>query len=306
MSYLSDSACILVCKWVEKKIGLLLTLEKKYLVEHRLDPVATMNGFTSIDELVEALIKEKNGLLEQQIIDSLVTNETYFFRDPDSFVDLKEMIKKLYVTKKDKKLRIWSAACSTGQEIYSIAITLHDLHLDWTGWTLQLMGTDISEAALNKAKKGIYNHFEVQRGLHITQLIKWFTQVNDKWQIKSPFLSSIEFKSLNLLTDPIPFTKIDLLFLRNVLIHFDNPVKKKLLRKMKDYLGISGYLILGGTETAFYLNDEVNRLKEYKTPVYQFKDLNASTGNEKITENESIKVQPQKDNTIGNLIWPTF
>ena len=92
MGYLSDSACILICKWVEKKIGLVLTMEKKYLVEHRLDPVATMNGFASIDELVDETLKGKNKLLEQQVIDSLVTNETYFFRDPDSFVDLKEII----------------------------------------------------------------------------------------------------------------------------------------------------------------------------------------------------------------------
>jgi len=305
MGYLSDPGCIQICKWVEKKIGLLLTMEKKYLVEHRLEPVATMNGFSSIDELIEETLKGKNKLLEQQVIDSLVTNETYFFRDPESFVDLKEIIKQLYVSKKDKKLCIWSAACSTGQEIYSIALTLHDLNLDWKGWTLQLVGTDISEAVLNKARNGIYNHFEVQRGLHITQLIKWFTQVNDSWQIKSPFMGSIEFKSNNLLTEPVPFTKIDLLFLRNVLIYFDNPVKKQLLRKMKESLGISGYLFLGGTETAFYLNDEVRRLKEFKTPVYQFKDLNASSGNEKITLYDSIKEQPQKDH-LGNLIWPSL
>jgi len=305
MGYLSDSACILICKWVEKKIGLLLTMEKKYLVEHRLDPVATMNGFASIDELVDETLKGKNKLLEQQVIDSLVTNETYFFRDPDSFVDLKEIIKQLYVTKKDKKLCIWSAACSTGQEIYSIALTLHDLNLDWKGWTLQLVGTDISEGVLKKAKQGIYNHFEVQRGLHITQLIKWFTQVNDSWQIKSPFMSSIEFKSNNLLTEPVPFTKIDLLFLRNVLIYFDNPVKKQLLRKMKGSLGLSGYLFLGGTETAFYLNDEIRRLKEYKTPVYQFRDVDANTGNDKTTLNESSIVTPKND-SLGNLNWPKF
>jgi chemotaxis protein methyltransferase CheR len=299
---LSDEKCLLICKWIEKRIGLSLSKEKKYLVEHRLEPISVMNGFESMDLLIDAVLAGRSTLLEQQVIDSLVTNETFFFRDPESYVELKEIVKQLYETKKDKTLRIWSAACSTGQELYSIAITLHDLNLDWSEWRLELIGTDISNAALAKAKSGTYNHFEVQRGLHITQLLKWFKQIDGNWKIAPPFQSNFHFYSLNLLNGTLNLDPIDLLFLRNVLIYFENSVKKDILRKMKKVLHPNGLILLGGTETAFYMNDELKRVKPYKTPIYQFSDTLPFLS-------DSVQFPKNQDNppnTLGDLKWPTF
>lgn len=303
---LTDEHCKAICEWVESQIGLALTPDKKYLVEHRLEPIAVMNGFKSINELIDSVIKRKNQLLHQQVIDSLVTNETYFFRDPESFVELKEIIKSLYQTKSDKTIRIWSAACSTGQEVYSIALAIHDLQLNWNDWKLELIGTDISSSALQKATKGLYNHFEVQRGLHITQLLKWFRQDEANWIIKSPFLSQIRFETLNLLSDSIPYENIDVLFLRNVLIYFDNSRKKDILRKLRKTMTSNGYLILGGTETAFYLNEELKRIRNFKTPIYQYSDNESSQNNSDEASNARIDDSLPTKQNLGNLKWPSF
>ncbi|TNE69801.1 protein-glutamate O-methyltransferase CheR [bacterium] len=305
---LTNEDFVRISAWAEKEIGLTLGDNKKYLVEHRLEPVCRMYECSDIGEIIDLLLKDKNKLLKQQVIDSLVTNETYFFRDPESFDDLKEMIKHLHRTKKNKTLRIWSAACSTGQELYSIVITIHELQLDWHGWKIEFVGTDISSQALEKAKKGYYNHFEVQRGLHITQLIKWFEQVGDQWKVNPPFKSNFYWKYANLLDETSKVDKMDIIYLKNVLIYFDNETKKKMLLKMKSFLTDSGYLLLGGTETAFYLSNELARIKEFKTPVYKFKDsLNNDFTAKQSSSEDIVQSAPLKwveNEELRAMTWP--
>ncbi|MBG05296.1 MAG: chemotaxis protein CheR [Rhodospirillaceae bacterium] len=236
---------------LRNKSGLVLTVDKAYLLESRLMPVARKNGQKDLDELVAALRGAANPALLNDVIEAMTTNESLFFRDMKPFDQLRDLILPgLLERRADKKqIRIWCAACSSGQEPYSIAMLLKEAAAKFVGWQTEIVATDISVEMLEKAKSGVYTQFEVQRGLPVTLLVKYFEQNGDIWTISSDIRSMVQFQEFNLLDDPSAFGTFDVVFCRNVLIYFDQDLKRQVLDKVSGLLPADGVLYLGGAET---------------------------------------------------------
>ncbi|MBT5267678.1 MAG: protein-glutamate O-methyltransferase CheR, partial [Rhodospirillaceae bacterium] len=208
---------------LKQNSGLVLDQSKTYLVESRLQPIVREKGLPSLGALVDALRKGgKSSPLTQTVVEAMTTNETLFFRDMHPFEALRKNVLPDLLAKRSsqKKLRIWCAAASTGQEPYSIAMTLSDM-AELAGWRIEILGTDISTDALDRAKKAAYSQFEVQRGLPIQLLVKNFKQEGDRWHLNDNIRNMVQYRPLNLL---LPFSSLgtfDIVFCRNVLIYFD-------------------------------------------------------------------------------------
>ncbi len=251
-----------LCRMVKDKVGLDLTPEKEYLWRSRLDPVARMHKFEDIDGLVEALRGGRNGTLSEAVIAAITTNETSFFRDTKPFEHFKTVVlPRLRETRPDgRTIRIWSAACSSGQEAYSLAmIWLAEQH-KLPNWKLEILGTDVSGPILARAKAGIYSQFEVQRGLPAPHLIKHFSKEGETWQVKPEVREFARFRPFNLLDDPTALGRFDVIFCRNVLIYFDQPTKEGVLNRIGNVLWDDGFLYLGGVETVLGMNTRFTRL----------------------------------------------
>lgn len=246
-------------KLLKEKSGLSLGNEKAYLIEFRLQPLAGKWGFGSIEMLTEILRTKPDPKLVYDVVEAMTTNETLFFRDdkPFKFFGSTVLPAMLKARENQKKLRIWSAACSTGQEPYSIAMTLTDLLKAQPGWAVEILGTDISEAALKQARSGIYSQFEVQRGLPIQMALKNFTKHGADWQLNENYRNMVRFEAFNLLDRKDRFGTFDLIFCRNVLIYFDEATKKLVLAGLIKQLAPDGYLFLGGSETIIGLEQNL-------------------------------------------------
>ncbi len=240
-----------------ERSGLSLTKEKMYLLETRLGPVARKNGHGGLDELVKALRQKQEEPLLRDITEAMTTNESYFFRDVTPFELLeKDILPKLLEARAaSKSLRIWCAAASTGQEPYTIAMVLKEMAAKLQGWRIEILGTDISSSVLEKAKVGLYSQFEVQRGLPIKMLVKYFEQTGEMWQVDAALRGMIEYRELNLLEDLSPLEAIDIVFCRNVLIYFDRDTKTKVLESIWRQMPRDGALFLGGAETVLGISE---------------------------------------------------
>lgn len=240
-----------------ERSGLSLSKDKVYLLETRLGPVARKNGHGDIDELVKALRLKQDETLLRDITEAMTTNESFFFRDTSPFELLeKEILPKLLEARAaSKSLRIWCAAASTGQEPYTIAMVLKEMAVKLQGWRIEILGTDISPAVLEKAKVGLYSQFEVQRGLPIQMLVKYFEQNGEMWQIDASLRGMIEYKELNLLKDLSSLGAFDIIFCRNVLIYFDRDTKAKVLESIWRLMPRDGALFLGGAETVLGISE---------------------------------------------------
>lgn len=240
-----------------KRSGLSLTKEKMYLLETRLGPVARKNGHGDIDDLVKALRQKQDEPLLRDITEAMTTNESYFFRDTTPFELLaKQVLPRLLEARAStKSLRIWCAAASTGQEPYTIAMVLKEMAAQLQGWRIEILGTDISPSVLEKAKVGLYSQFEVQRGLPIQMLVKYFEQHGEMWQIDASLRGMIEYRELNLLKDLTPLGAFDIIFCRNVLIYFDRGTKTQVLEAMWRLIPRDGALFLGGAETVLGISE---------------------------------------------------
>ncbi len=237
---------------VEKVSGISYHSGKEYLIESRLTELAVSLGYKDIRELYN---KVKRGLTPQllnEVVDALTTNETYFFRDQHPFEALKTKIFPELFKKKEreKRLSIWSAACSTGQEPYSIALILLEYFPKYVStWKIDILATDISQKSLEKAKKGVYNQIEVNRGLPVTFLVKYFKQEGSFWKIDDKVRRMVRFEYLNLLEAGRKIRqKFDIIFCRYVLIYFSDQTKKKVFTDLWNLLNPGGYLFLGATE----------------------------------------------------------
>ncbi len=232
-----------------QRTGILLTSEKRYLVETRLDPVMRQFQIPSFNAVVSRL-KAADRVLEVAVIDAMTTNETLFFRDKSPFELFEnEVMPKLIKARSGGRIRIWCAACSTGQEPYSLSMILDEMKPRLNGISVEIVATDISEKVLAQAREGIYSQFEVQRGLPIRYLLKHFTQNGMRWHINKALGERIQFKSLNLMQGFKALGPFDLIFCRNVLIYFGEQTKRDVLSRMSDVLAPDGYLFLGGAET---------------------------------------------------------
>jgi chemotaxis protein methyltransferase CheR len=250
---------------LRERSGLVLSAEKEYLVESRLLPVARRAGFSGLSDLVVELKKGRRAEpLAVEVIEAMTTNETFFFRDKLPFEHFRDtMIPALMAARKSgRRLRIWCAAASTGQEPYSLAMYLREMATRLAGWRVEIVGTDLSRAVLEKAKSGIYSQFEVQRGLPIGMLIKYFTRVDDCWQIAPDIRTMVQFRPLNLLSDFRHLGIFDIVFCRNVLIYFDQATKSDVFGRLSEVMSYDGYLTLGAAETVVGLTDSFRPVPE--------------------------------------------
>lgn len=247
-------------KYLHQKSGLSLTPDKVYLIESRLLPVAKKFKHPTLEDMTKVLkVGAPDPKMVNEIIDAMTTNETLFFRDDRPFKYFKAtLVPELSKAREAKKsLRIWSAAASTGQEAYSIAMTLLETLPNPDTWKIDLLGTDISDSALAQASKAEYTQFEIQRGMPIQLLMKYFKQEGQNWKINDKLRSMARFEKFNLLDPMEKFGQFDIIFIRNVLIYFDEATKKRILLGLTKRLAPDGYLFLGGSETALGICPEL-------------------------------------------------
>jgi chemotaxis protein methyltransferase CheR len=243
-------------KFLKERSGLDLSADKQYLVESRLVPLARKASLTGIPDLVQK-IRSGDGRLATEVVEAMTTNETFFFRDKIPFDHLRETILPGLIQARAarKSLRIWSAASSTGQEPYSIAMCVKEMGAALAGWRVEIVATDLSQDVLEKCKAGVYSQFEVQRGLPIQHLVKYFKQSGEIWQLSAELRSMVQFRQLNLLQDFSHLGTFDVIFCRNVLIYFDQDTKAMIFERMAKGLEADGTLLLGAAESVVGITD---------------------------------------------------
>jgi chemotaxis protein methyltransferase CheR len=244
-------------KCLKDRSGLVLSSDKQYLVESRLLPVARRADLGTLSELVRTLRRGDAEALMTAVVEAMMTNESLFFRDKTPFDHFRTMVMPALTAARRgaRSIRIWCAAASTGQEPYSLAMALKEMEHDLAGWRIDLLATDISNEVLEKARHGVYSQFEVQRGLPIQLLIKYFTQLGEAWQIAPEIRRMVKYRQLNLLSDFSHLGTFDLVFCRNVLIYFDQATKTDLLNRLANAVAADGFLVLGAAETVVGLSD---------------------------------------------------
>jgi chemotaxis protein methyltransferase CheR len=243
-------------KLLKERSGLDLSADKQYLVESRLIPLARKVGLPGITELVQKM-KSGADALTAEVVEAMTTNETFFFRDKVPFDHLRDtMLPALLQARASRRaLRIWCAASSTGQEPYSIAMCLKELGSALAGWRVEIIGTDLSQAVLEKSRAGIFSQFEVQRGLPIQLLVKYFTQIGELWQLNPEIRSMVQYRQLNLLHDFSQLGKFDVIFCRNVLIYFDQETKARIFERLSKVVESDGFMVLGAAESVVGISD---------------------------------------------------
>ena len=253
-------------KLLRERSGLLLSSDKQYLVESRLLPVVRKTGLISLADLVLALKAAPVSPLASTVVEAMMTNESFFFRDKLPFEHFRDLVMPalLEARANEKKIRIWCSAAATGQEPYSLAMSLKDMGGKLKGWKIEILATDISSVALEKAKAGLYSQFEVQRGLPIQALVKYFTQAGELWQIAPEIQSMVSYRQFNLLQDFSSFGAFDVVFCRNVLIYFDQETKAGVLNRLAGTMRDGGYLLLGAAETVVGLTTAFKPLADHR------------------------------------------
>jgi chemotaxis protein methyltransferase CheR len=243
-------------KILKDRSGLMLSADKKYLLESRLLPLARKIGVVGISDLV-AKMKAGGEALIRDVVEAMTTNETFFFRDKTPFDHFKDgVVPELLRTRAERRaLRIWCAAASTGQEPYSLAMVLKEKAAALAGWRIEIVATDLSPEVLEKSRSGLYTQFEVQRGLPIQMLVRHFTQVGAMWQLNADIRALVQFRQFNLLQDFSSLGKFDVIFCRNVLIYFDRATKIDIFNRLAKVNEADGYLFLGAAETVVGLTD---------------------------------------------------
>jgi chemotaxis protein methyltransferase CheR len=251
---------------LKQRSGLVLSDDKQYLVESRLLPIARKAGFVHLSELVAALQRGDRDVLMTRVVEAMTTNETFFFRDKTPYENFRFTVMPALLSAREvvRTIRIWCAAASTGQEPYSLAMALKEGQPDLSGWRIEIVATDLSSEVLEKARAGVYSQFEVQRGLPIQLLVKYFTKVGDMWQIAPEIRAMVKFRQLNLLADFSALGSFDLVFCRNVLIYFDQETKIDLLNRLARITAGDGYLVLGAAETVVGLTDRFRTVPELR------------------------------------------
>ncbi|SLM27800.1 CheR2 [Desulfamplus magnetovallimortis] len=245
-----------LAKYIMEISGIALTKGKEYLIETRLNPIMEELGCKSYSELHKKAKADFKKNIENKIIDAISTNETYFFRDKSPFTLLQHKIFPDLIDKRSKNriglkpaIRLWSAANSTGQEIYSIAMAMDEIGITPQKYQIKLIGTDISDAAIAQASYGRYNKFEVARGLDRNRLNKYFIQEGEYWKIKDEIRAMAQFRKMNLMKPFIGMGKFDIILCRNVMIYFTEEDRRKIYQNIAKVLEPDGYLIIGSTES---------------------------------------------------------
>ncbi|MDU3130893.1 MAG: protein-glutamate O-methyltransferase CheR [Bradyrhizobium sp.] len=265
-------------KLLKDRSGLDLSADKQYLVESRLLPLARRANLAGIPELVQKL-RSGGDQLTTQVVEAMTTNETFFFRDKIPFDHLRDYVLPALIQARASRrsLRIWSAACSTGQEPYSIAMGLREYGAALAGWRIEIVATDLSQEGPEKSKAGLYSQFEVHRGLPIQLLVKYFTQLGELWQLSADIRGMVQHRQLNLLQDFSHLGKFDVIFCRNVLIYFDQETKSAIFERMSKMLEADGTLFLGAAESVVGITDAF-RPNQERRGLYQINPVRSPRG----------------------------
>ncbi len=243
---------------VREHVGIQLDSWKTNLVETRLAAIARDERLAGVDDLMRNLRARVRGPLATRVVEALLTTETSFFRDMHPFEAMRQFILPELVMQRQaqRRLTVWSAGCASGQEIYSVAMLIREHFPSLLDWSLQLVGTDVSSAMLAKATQGRYSELEINRGLPAAALVKNFEQHGLEWQIKLELRAMVEFSQMNLAGSWRALPKMDIIFLRNVLVYFDVEKKREILAKVRRQLNPDGFLFLGGAESTINLDDQ--------------------------------------------------
>ncbi|HEY5458315.1 MAG TPA: protein-glutamate O-methyltransferase CheR [Sphingomicrobium sp.] len=246
----SDSSSRILAGLLEARTGQQLTMSRRWRIETALAALLRERGIPTLDELITILVMGREPSLATEVVEALLNNETYFFRDRTPFDLLgKATLPKLIQRRQSKRLRIWSAGCSTGQEAYSLAMLFAEDPLRWAGWTIDILGTDVSESAVRRAREGVYSQFEVQRGLGINQMIRWFEESDDGWRAVEPLRRMVRFQVQNLLEPPPHPGLFDIVLCRNVLLYLNAERRGLIFDRIAGAMEPDGWLMLGAGET---------------------------------------------------------
>jgi chemotaxis protein methyltransferase CheR len=256
---------------VREASAIVLDEGKNYLAEARLGPLARREGIGSIHDLVQRLQAERFGGLHRKVVEAMTTNETSFFRDLHPFEALKKLVIPDVMTNAGttRQLDLWCAAASTGQEPHTVAMLLREHFPALASWMVRFVATDISEEVLAKARLGRYSQLEVNRGLPATLLVKYFTKSGVEWHLSDAIRGMVDFRQMNLAAAWPTMPKMDVIFMRNVLIYFDVEMKRAILHKTRMLLKPGGYLFLGGAESTLNLDDRFERVEVDKGGCYR-------------------------------------
>jgi len=260
---------------VQQRSAIVLETEKIYLAEARLLALAWREGFSTVNNFVAHLRLQPIGILHARMVEAMTNNETSFFRDLQPFENLRKHIipELIELRGPQRSLNIWSAACSSGQEIHSVAMLLREHFPALNGWNLRLIASDLCAEMIDRVRAGSYGQLEVNRGLPATMLVKYFQKVGLNWQIDDSVRNLVETCQINLAADTWPpLPPMDIIFLRNVLIYFDVATKKRILGKIRRLLRPDGYLFLGGAETTLNLDDAFERVAYQRSSCYRLQD----------------------------------
>jgi len=248
---LSDSSSRILAGLLEARTGQQLTMSRRWRIETALSSLLRERGIATLDELITILVMGKEPSLSQQVVEALLNNETYFFRDRAPFdllarYALPELLQK---RAKNRRVRIWSAGCSTGQEVYSLAMLFAEDAEKWRGWTIDILGSDVSTQCVDRARIGTYSQFEVQRGLGINQMIQWFEETDDGWRAAEALRRPLRFQVHNILEPPPHPGDFDIVLCRNVLLYLSPEKKALAFERLATSMAEDGWLMLGAGET---------------------------------------------------------
>jgi chemotaxis protein methyltransferase CheR len=253
---------------IKNRAGIFLDSDKEYLVESRLSSIITSYGRKDINDFIGHLKNNiANNDLITKVVEAITTNETYFVRDEKVFKQFESLVLTKIAERNIQQIKIWSAACSFGQEPYSIAMTMLE-NPKMKNIDFKILASDISSQAIDRAKNGIYSQFEVQRGLPIQWLLKYFEKKDMGWEVKSEIKKFVTFEQFNLMDSFSNKAKFDIIFCRNVLIYFDNNTKKKVLQKIAEHLNPQGFVCVGVSENIIDIVDKLSLLKD-SISIYQ-------------------------------------
>ena len=236
---------------LKQTVGICVDPDKLHVFENRLGPLAQARGAASVQALIETYAIHRDPTLWRDMVEAMTINETYFFRDRTPFTLFREQVLPALISARqsERRLRIWCAACSTGQEPYSLAMILDEEARLLKGWRIELIATDLSESVLETAREAIYSQFEVQRGLPVSQLLRYFTRDGERWRLNEHIRSRVTFRQMNLMTEFKDGGTFDVIFCRNVLYYFDLATKKLVLSRLRSKIRDDGYMVLGAAET---------------------------------------------------------
>jgi chemotaxis protein methyltransferase CheR len=248
---ISDSSSRILAGLLEARTGQQLTMSRRWRIETALSALLRERGISTLDELITILVMGKEPSLSEKVVEALLNNETYFFRDRAPFDVLQRCALPELAQRRSnsKRIRIWSAGCSTGQEVYSLSMLFAEEPQKWGGWTIDILGTDVSSGCIDRARAGSYSQFEVQRGLGINQMIKWFEEAADGWRAVEPLRKPVRFQVHNILEAAPHPGDFDIVLCRNVLLYLSPEKKALAFERIAGAMAEDGWLMLGAGET---------------------------------------------------------